>query len=218
VIALPVPCLSPGCGDYLAALVEGDARKARAVVEGLNAGGMDPRAVCVDILGRALNAVGDLWQHGELTVAQEHLATAITMAQLAWLAPLLVMPPPIPRLAILAGTPGELHVVGLRMVADFLEGDGLEVLDLGAATPADDLIALVAARGPDVVGLSTALTTHLLDARAIVAGLHALPEPPLVAVGGAAYGGDAELAAKVGADLFAADARVASELLRARFG
>ena len=37
-------------------------------------------------------------------------------------------------------------------------------------------------------------------------------------VGGAAYGGDADLAAKVGADLFAADARAASELLRMRLG
>ena len=217
-IALAVPCSSPGCRDYLAALVDGDARRARAVVEKLVIGGMDPRDACVDVLGLALNAIGELWQRGELTVAREHLATAITMAQLAWLAPLLAAPPPIPRLAVLAGTPGELHVVGLRMVADFLEGDGFEVLDLGAATPPDDLIAFVADRRPDVVGLSTALTTHLIGARATIAGLQALPEPPLVMVGGAAYGGDADLAAKVGADLFAADARAASELLRMRLG
>ncbi len=40
------------------------------------------------------------------------------------------------------------------MVADFLEGDGWEVLNLGASTPARDLARLVDAEQPDVVALS----------------------------------------------------------------
>ena len=41
-------------------------------------------------------------------------------------------PPKDGRLAIVSGTPDELHALGTRMVADFLEADGWEVLLLGA--------------------------------------------------------------------------------------
>src|SRR3712207_7536505 len=47
------------------------------------------------------------------------------------------------RLAVVTGTPGELHALGPRVVSDLLQADGWEVLLLGAATPAPDLVALV---------------------------------------------------------------------------
>ena len=44
----------------------------------------------------------------------------------------------------------------MRMVADFLEADGWEVLLLGPGAPAHDIAALVESEQPDVVALSTA--------------------------------------------------------------
>jgi methanogenic corrinoid protein MtbC1 len=210
-------------GRYVDAIVLGDPRDAHAIVTELFASGIDSRTICLDVLAPALRAVGDLWQVGQVTVAQEHLATAITQAQLAWLAPRMTTSAApgrhgTGREVILAGTPGELHAVGLRIVGDFLASDGWDVVELGAATPADDLVALVAERRPAAVGLSTALTTHLLEVRAIVARLHALPDPPVVIVGGAAYGDDEDLARTVGADRFAGDAAAASAVLRDLLG
>ncbi len=204
-------------GDYLAAIVAGDPRVARATVERLIATGTAARRVELEVLAPAMTAIGRLWEEARISVAQEHLATAITGSQLAWLAPRLAAPPPVGRTAILAGMPGELHVLGLQMVADFLTGDGWEILDLGQAVPTDDLVDFVAARRPTAVGLSSALTTRLAAARSAIARLRALPDPPLVMVGGAAYAGDEALARRLGADLFAADAGAASELLRAHF-
>jgi methanogenic corrinoid protein MtbC1 len=212
------PCVSDACRDYLAAIMVGDVELAEAAVSRAMAEGSDLREVCVGVLAPALNAVGDLWESGAISVAQEHLASAITMTHLHRLADQMPHDAPAGRVVLLTGTPGELHVIGLRMLRAFLESDGYAVLHLGASTPADDLVAMVADRRPDVVGLSTSLTTHLVDVPPIIARLKALPSPPIVMAGGAAYGGDAALAARLGADLYATDAQVASVELRARLG
>jgi methanogenic corrinoid protein MtbC1 len=199
---------------YLATLVEGNPRQARLVVEDLLSQGIAVSRILVEVLAPGMRSIGDLWQAGLVTVAQEHLASAITEAQLAWLAPLLPGHPMSAAQIVLSGTPGELHVVGLRMLADMLAAEGWQVFNLGASLPADDLIDLVAHRQPDVVGLSTSLTTHLRDVRDIAARLHVLPMAPVVILGGAAYGGDADLARRVGADIFASDAIIAADRLR----
>ena len=66
------------------------------------------------------------------------------------------------RLAVVTGTPEELHALGMRMVADFLEADGWEVLLLGPGAPGHDIVALVESEQPDVVALSTA-TAGVID-------------------------------------------------------
>lgn len=204
-------------GPYVDALIRPDPRAARGVVDDLVRAGRPVRAIYMDVLGPALVEVGRLWQRARITVAHEHLATATTKAVMARLAPLVGMSPAVHRRIILACSPGELHGVGLRMVADFLEGDGWEVLELGADTPSSDLVAIVASQLPDVVGLSTALSLHLDQTTATVAEIRSLQSHPFVMVGGAAYAGDAALAARVGADAFATDAAAASSLLRHRF-
>lgn len=193
-------------------------REARAAVLAMVDGGSPPRGVYLDVLGPALEEVGSRWEHGLATVAQEHLATAIVSSIMASVAPRLEEPPPVGRRVVLASPDGEMHVVGLRMVGDFLEADGWEVLYLGATTPGADLRSLVDERRPDAVGLSTTLTTHLDAARDAIALIKVWPEPTFVFVGGHAYGGDEGAARRVGADAFAADAGAASTLLRARFG
>ena len=83
----------PGAGRYLDAVVSGDTRLAREIVTDLVTEGADPRTIYLEILAPALVAIGELWQVGRVTVAQEHLATAITQAQLAWLAPRMACAP-----------------------------------------------------------------------------------------------------------------------------
>lgn len=192
-------------------------REARAAALALLDAGVPPRAIYLQVLAPALEEVGVRWQRGIASVAEEHLATAVVSSIMATLAPQLDEPPPVARRAILASTDGELHVVGLRMVADFLEADGWEVLYLGAVTPAVDLVGLVHDTHPDAVCLSTTLTTHLEAVRATLALLRTIPDQPFIVVGGHAYGGSSAVAEDVGADAFAPDAGAASRLLRERF-
>lgn len=203
---------------YADVLLGQSAREARVAALELLERGVSPRALYLEVLGPALQEVGSRWQRGLISVAQEHLATAIVSSVMAIVAPRLIEPPPIGRRAVLACTDGELHDVGLRMVGDFLEADGWDVLLLGALTPPDALQRLVADRAPDVVGLSTALTTHLASAAEAIAAMRRLETPLFVMVGGRAYRDDSSVALGIGADVLLADAGAASALLRQRFG
>ena len=204
--------------DYLAALLAGDATRARWLVERAVDGGTDVRDLYLGVLAPALEEVGERWASGELTVAHEHYATAVTGGLLGMLAPRIRVPPTSGRLAVVACTPGELHALGAHMVADFLEAEGWEVLALGAATPAADLAALVDDERPDLVALSTSVA-HNLDAAAdTLRHLRELAEPPFVAVGGRAWADVSEARrAELGVAAAFADPRELCGLLAERF-
>jgi methanogenic corrinoid protein MtbC1 len=104
------------------------------------------------------------------------------------------------------------------MVADFLEGEGWEVLALGAATPAPDLAALVDDERPDLVALSTSVADNLDGALDALSRLRELAEPPFVAVGGRAWAAVAQdRRESLGADAWYDDPRDLCEVLAERF-
>ena len=86
------------------------------------------RTCTCEVLQPAMREVGHRWAMGQLNVAEEHYATAIAQSILDGLSRQLHRAPRDGRLAVVSGTPGEQHVLGARMVADFLEADGWEVL------------------------------------------------------------------------------------------
>ncbi len=210
------PADAPVRDAYVQALLAARPAAARAVVQAALEAGLPARSVYLDVLQPALHEVGRLWELGQASVAQEHLATATTQALLHHVAGSLPHLPSVGRSAIVTGTEGELHGVGVRFVADFLEADGWSVLELGPSTPTADLVDLADRSGADLVGLSTTLTSNLARAAEAVAALRALSRPPLIVVGGSAYRGDEALAARLGADVFARDAGSLGQLLRER--
>ena len=147
--------------------------------------------VYLEILQPALYEIGRGWAVGDHDVAHEHSATAVTQSLLGTLGPRMRAAPTGGRLAIVTGSPEELHALGVQMVADFLEGDGWEVLNLGASTPAPDLARLADAERADVVALSTSTPAGLPGAAAAVAELRALEPRPLVVLGGQLWSGAA---------------------------
>lgn len=63
---------------YVDALVAGDRRRAFTVVETALRDGLTLRELYLSVFQPALREIGRRWEVGALTVAQEHLATAIT--------------------------------------------------------------------------------------------------------------------------------------------
>lgn len=215
-VALSDP-ISPEAADYLSALIAGDVARAREVVQQALRDGMTLQRLYLSVFQEALYEVGHLWQSGRVSVAQEHLASATTQALMARAWARLPACPPHGRQAIVTATDRDLHALGARFLSDFLEADGWTVFELGAATPVPDLTELADQVAPDLVCLSTTLTRHLPEARAAILALRALSPPPVIAVGGQAYGADAAFARSLGADLFAPDAGEFLLRLRARF-
>ena len=203
---------------YLGALQERDAAAARGAVEAALDDGVAVPDVYLEILGPALHEIGSDWAAGEIDVAHEHYATAVTMTVLGALGPQMRAAPKDGRLAVVSGSPEERHALGVQMVADFLEGDGWEVLNLGASTPARDLARLADAEQADVVALSTSTPGGLPGVAEAVAALKALSPAPLVVLGGQLWSGAARPeATALGADLVLDDPRELVAQLRERF-
>ncbi|HEX6373557.1 MAG TPA: cobalamin-dependent protein [Longimicrobium sp.] len=207
-------------GRYLAAIRAGSRRDALAVVDEALRGGMEVRTLYLQVFQPAMHEVGRLWQENRITVADEHLATAITQLAMSRLYEALfgdrVDAGP---LLVAACAEDERHELGLRMICDLLELDGWDTVFLGASVPVEDLVALVKERRPEVVALSASITPHLSRVREAVRAIRgAMPEgAPVIAIGGRAFAGDAALAERMGADLTARDAAEVAERLKERF-
>ena len=176
---------------YLDALMARDVGAARAVVDAALSGGLAVPEIYLEVLQPALYEIGRSWAVGDFSVADEHSATAVTQSVLGMLGPRMRAAPKDGRLAVVTGSPEERHALGVQMVADFLEGDGWEVLNLGASTPARDLARMADAERPDVVALSTATPAGLPGAAEAVQALRALDPRPLVVLGGQLWAGRA---------------------------
>jgi MerR family transcriptional regulator, light-induced transcriptional regulator len=203
---------------YLEALMARDVGAARSAVDAAVALGTPIEEIYLDVLQPALYEIGRSWAVGDFSIADEHSATAVTQSVLGMLGPRMRTAPKDGRLAVVTGSPEERHALGVQMVADFLESDGWEVLNLGASTPAGDLARLADAERPDVVALSTATPAGLPGAAEAVDALLALDPRPFVVLGGQLWDGPARaIAPSLGADLVVNGPRELVALLRERF-
>jgi MerR family transcriptional regulator, light-induced transcriptional regulator len=204
---------------YLGALLASDVAGAREVLDGAIAAGLPVRRIYLDVLQPTLYEIGRRWSHAEISIAQEHLATAATQSAMARLAESLSDGPRRvrPLIALVACVNDELHAVGGRMVADFLEADGWRVVFLGQLTPGSDLAALAAEQGATLVAVSAALPERVPQVAEACAALRGLDPAPFVLVGGQAFGGSAERALRTSADAYADDAEAAVAAVRERF-
>src|SRR6478672_4734273 len=127
---------------YADALLAGDQAAAEiAIREAMDAGLRTPQIDDV-IIAPALWLVGELWERGEITVADEHLATEISIRVLALQREARrVAESRGERRVMLAAPSGELHVIALRMVGTVLHEAGYRVMMLGPDVPAAALAA-----------------------------------------------------------------------------
>jgi methanogenic corrinoid protein MtbC1 len=105
-----------------------------------------------------LQTVGERWERGELTVAEEHLVSEAVRGRLGHL--LGDAGGGVRGVAVLACVPGERHELGLMMAAIALRRDGWKVVYLGADTPLEDAFALAGRLSARLVGLSVAMREH----------------------------------------------------------
>ncbi len=135
--------------------------------------GIAPTTIQVDVIMAAMGRIGELWERGEITVADEHAATGLSYRALLPLQePLQIAPPRSRERVVLAAVEGQTHVLGLRMVADVLEGAGFEVLYLGADVPSAALRTFIAEHMPAVVGLSSTRTHDAPSLAAAIVASH----------------------------------------------
>jgi excisionase family DNA binding protein len=192
-------------------LLAGDAPGAWLIVENaLLAGG--PADVYLEVLAPCLRTIGEQWKQGQLSVVDEHRATAVAMLILGRLSPLFARRGR--RRAgcvLLAGAEGDPHAIPLMMVADLLRAEGVNVIQLGADVPVETLVPMAVAADLTAIGLSASTAQALEHARRAIVELHRRAPGIPVVLGGPAVQ-SAEVALRAGADGWAPDAASAVDL------
>lgn len=172
-------------GALVAALLAADLSAARQLVAQLRAEGAEIETLYANLFAPALRRVGEMWAVGEISVAEEHIASSLVEQLMALLYPEIFVARRSSRERVLmASTAGERHVIGLRMVADIFEGRGYDVLFLGADTPTADCVEASRRYAPEVVVLAAYTAEAAIELRlAARLLLEAHPEGAIV-VGG----------------------------------
>jgi methanogenic corrinoid protein MtbC1 len=201
----------------LTSLLAADQRAAQRVVDDALARGCSTDDVRFRLITPALHAVGDRWERGEIGVADEHLATSVCEWLLIRMAGRTRRAPASGRRALVGCSEGELHALGVRMVAGVLVESGWSVLYLGAATPSGAWGPIVRARHPDLAVVGTTMPDALPAVETTLRAIKAARPECLTAIGGQAYDIRPEVAEQLGADIVARNARDLVAQLEARY-
>jgi methanogenic corrinoid protein MtbC1 len=161
---------------------------------------LDPADVYLDLLAPALRSLGDGWAAGTVTIAEEHRASAVALRIIGRLGPRFARRGRKRGLVIIGAPAGDQHGLPGALVADLLRGQGFEVIDIGANTPAASF-AETARHAPRLVAMVIGVTTPACDdaVQATVRELRRSGITAPVLVGGAAVS-DADHALRLGAD------------------
>lgn len=172
---------------YLSSLLAGDRHGCQKVVEQLLASGVDIRQLYVGLFQHALYRVGELWERNQISVAKEHLATAITESLLTLVHPVIFRTPRCGRRAVVSCVANEYHQLGGKMVADILELHGWDSYFLGANTPVDALLAMLEEKRPELLCLSLSVYFNLPSLLSALKHVHDAFPALRVLVGGQAF-------------------------------
>lgn len=202
--------------QFLDALLRGDSKACLELGSRLTKTPKGLEDFYLEILQPCMYEIGRLWEEGEISVAQEHLASALVARLMAVLYPALeVVQPPKGR-AVVTAAPNEFHETGARCVADLLGLDGWEISYLGANTPTPELLGYLRQARPHLLAISVAMPFNLDLTQEMVAAVKENPEfrEVKIMVGGLAFAPLPDLWQALGADGYAADAREAVNLAR----
>lgn len=196
--------LGPVAASYLLAVLEGDRTIAcRAVLDAVKAG-LSVRDAYLKVLIPVQQELGRMWHLNEISVAEEHFATATTMIVMSQLLPLAPRAAANGRAVLSATVDGNTHELGVRMVSDFFEMAGWRSVYLGASVPAADLASAVDDFRIDLFALSAAMPAQL---RALEQTIETLRDTlgercPKIIIGGAALAAAPEAWRVLGADAY----------------
>ena len=147
--------------DYLRALLAGERRQCREMVQRLLDANIELKVLFIDLFQRSMYEVGELWERNRITVANEHLATSITESLLNLAYPALFAADHKDKKAVISCSANEYHQIGGKIVADIFELNGWDSHFLGANLPHEDLSRFIQEVQPDVVGLSLSIIANL---------------------------------------------------------
>jgi MerR family transcriptional regulator, light-induced transcriptional regulator len=183
-------------------MVVGDSAGAWWLLQSHLAGGLDPSGVLIELVVPALRSIGERWARGEVSVAEEHRATAVAQRVVGHLGMQFGRRGKDRGTVALAAPSMDLHVLPVAIVADLLRWRGFDVIELGGNAPAD-AVGEAVAREDRLLAVGIVSTVSGLESEVALSAASvriAVPGIPLF-IGGGAVPSEAH-AHDLGADLW----------------
>jgi 5-methyltetrahydrofolate--homocysteine methyltransferase len=172
-----------------------------------------------DILNEGLiagmSAIGVKFKNNEVYVPEVLVAARAMHFGMSTLKPYISKAGIKAKGTVVVGTvKGDLHDIGKNLVLMMLEGAGYKAVDLGIDVEAEKFVAAIEEYKPQVVGLSSLLTTTMPEMQKVIALVK--PYQVKVIVGGAPV--SQAYADQIGADAYGQDAATAVDKINDLIG
>jgi len=179
--------------------------------------GAPPQLVLDEGMRPAMEDLGERFSRGVAYLPELLLAAETMKAGMEVLEPAIVRGGVAPTATLLLGTvEGDIHDIGKNLVKMMCQGSGFRIIDLDVNVPADRFLEVYLEKKPDLVGLSSLLTSTMGEMEKIIQRIRRADPRARFLVGGAPI--RQEFADRVGADGYAPDAAAAVKVARRLVG
>lgn len=202
---------------YLDALLHGDRKRCRTVIEETLQSGIPANSVYIDVIWPIMVEIEKLFRCDKIPSTQEHLATRINRTIVDQLQNKLPRRPNRDKKIVICCAPDELQELGAQIMADLFESDGWEVRFLGGGLTNDDILAFINEYAPDILLIYGTAPKQAPNVRRLIDGIRAVNAWPnmRIMLSGGLFNRAKGLCEEIGGDLFADTAieavRVASQ-------
>lgn len=194
-------------------LQEGQATETVEAVKAALDEGIDARTILNDGLMAGMDIIGEKFKNNEIYIPEVLIAARAMNAGVDVIKPLLVdnTTAKVKGKVVVGTIQGDFHDIGKNMVKMFMEGKGLEVIDLGIDVPIEKFIETAKDEGANIIACSALLTTTMARMKDLVEAVKGsdLKEKVKIMIGGAPI--TEGFCQKIGADFYRADAASAAE-------
>ena len=197
-------------GELSKSVVEGDAEKAVKISQEAIAMNIDAYELIQEGLMKGMKEVGNLFKKKEYYLPEVLMSAEAMHESMKILKPLVKKNSRISGVVVIGTVVGDVHDIGKTIVATMLESVGFNVIDLGTDVGLQGFLESVKRDKPDIVALSSLMTTTMENMKTIISGLREAGYKANIVIGGAPL--NQEIASEYGADGYAPDALVAQKL------
>ncbi len=174
--------------------------------------GIPAKDILNDGLLAGMSVVGVKFKNNEIFVPEVLIAARAMKAGAEILKPHLVSDDVKPVGKVVLGTVrGDFHDIGKNLVKMMMEGNGLEVIDLGVDVAPEAYVSAAKEHGADIIACSALLTTTMAEMKNVVdlCVAEGIRENVKIMIGGAPI--TDEYCREIGADAYTSDAATAAE-------
>lgn len=196
-------------------LVRGDRVGTRAIVAEAVEGGASAEELTQRVYWPTLEMVNSLYRADQLSTVAHHYATRLLRALVDQAQASYSVKPRRNRTVLMFSGPAEADELAGQLVADLAEAGGYEVTYGGGGVAADEILAEVGERHPDILLMFASAPSDAPNIRQIIDSIRTIGAAPSVqiVVGGGVFNRAEGLAEEIGADLWARDPRELLEKL-----